>query len=813
MGKDLFSKLLIIGKNKHQILFSSILYVVKIIEKINKCNALFLGLHLWLISALLPLNYVYANNVFDNLGDLTNIEREALEGLEISQNLQDLANDFSEDTKPVLTDNDREALKLLGYSDAEIDNLSLASLQDEGERDKFKSRLNSYANKKGSEIEGGVTKDLVPGLASSVIGLAFASLLGIVVGVRCYNQPSAITFAGTSGAWVALEVMIWKGFQIRMDDIQTLQNATKIPAYIEKKIERVKTIIGKLENDFKAKNLSDFEKYLEAKKPEIDELQAIAEEIRVHLKTAKDRQFGALRSLQESLELAAETSKKKSRNAKVAAIGYTVASGLAAAESFNIFTGGGTCVGVTNNDRTSKNDSLIAALLWKIIPSAQAGFASVGDLDKIGIPVGGGLAAAYLGFEQKFADKIYNSAVGRGVVFLAMAGIAYLASVKLKKAATFLEKQAKEMDIFVTSIEDKLSALDASFPAGAELIRELKQKLLPEIEEIVAEGLRAREGEIKTSIQNGLNDLVQDQIREGNISEEQVSELVNSEVQISQSDIQQTLNNLSTSDLSRLDTSDLSGRLTSYHNFIDFLIPNAMASNQSNPLKTPISCFKRTKRFVVADENCSCRAKKSCMQSRYPTKLSMKTKNEFGVFSYQLGALVSRSSNLIFNGQPGKGVQGFSKAGALTSKMNLNARKLLSRKVGKLIDNKVTARTIAGAFETIKPGLSDYFKGNSNNTQLNPKVSSQYIKARRKSLVSPRQERTALRTSLRERLRMAKSLGNKSLLGFSPKVETKNKDEVYNYSKEAIIRDSSKDIFQLIKKRYLIIQSQGRLEL
>lgn len=766
-----------------------------------------------MISALLPLNYVYADNVFDDLGNLTDIEREALEGLEISQNLQDLANDFSENTKPELTDNDREALKLLGYSDAEIDNLSLASLQDEGEKNKFKNRLNSYANKKGSEIESGVTKDLVPGLASSVIGLAFASLLGIVVGVRCYNQPSAITFAGTSGAWVALEVMIWKGFQIRMDDIQTLQNATRIPAYIEKRVERVKKIISKLENDFKAKNLSDFEKYLEAKKPEIDELQTIAEEIRVHLKTAKDRQFGAFRSLQESIELAAETSKKKSRNAKVAAIGYTAASGLAAAESFNIFNGGGTCVGVAKNKMTLKNDSLIAALLWKLVPSAQAGFASVGDLDKIGIPVGGGLAAAYLGFKQKFADKIYNSAVGRGVVFLAMAGIAYLASTKLEKASKFLDKQAKEMDIFVTSIEDKLSALDASFPAGAELIRELKEKLLPEIQEIVAEGLRAREDEIKTSVQNGLNDLVQDQIREGNISEEQVSELVNSEVDFSQSDIQQTLNNFSSSNLSRLDTSDLSGRLTSWNNVIDFLIPSAMASNQRSSFQTPISCFQRTKSFVVADEDCSCRAKKRCMQSRYPTKLKMKSKNEFGAFSYQLGALVSRSNNHIFNGQADKGVQGFSKAGALTSKMNLNARKLLSRKVGKVIDNKVTARTIASAFESIKPGLNDYFKGNKRYSQLNPKVSSQFIKARRKNLVSPRQERTALRTSLRERLRVAKSLGNRSLLGFSPKVESKNKDEVYNYSKEAIIRDSSKDLFQLIKKRYLIIQSQGRLEL
>lgn len=769
---------------------------------------LLLALQFTLFSIISPMGLVHASELSDDLSSMTKDERVALENIEVSENLQNMANNFSEGVRPELTDNDRVALKLLGYSDAEIDNLSLATIQDEGERDKFTNRLGRYANKKGNEIETGVTQDLVPGLASAVIGLAFASLLGVVVGVRCYNQPSALAFAATSGAWVALEMMIWSGYQIRMKDIETLQNATKIPEYVDKKIAKVRKIIESLERDFKAQNLSDFEAFLESKSSEIDELKAIAKEVRSYLKTAKDRQFGALRSLQESIVLAAETSKKKARNAKVAAIGYTASAGLAAAEGFNLFSGGGKCM--VGNQQTLLMDknptSLLGMALWKLLPSAQAGFASIGDLDKIGIPLGGGLAAAYLGFEKKFADKIFESAIGRGVIFLAMAGLAYLASTKLEKASQFLEKQANEMDIFVTSVEEKLSTLNASFPDGAELIRELKENLLPEIQEI-AQSLKDKEEELKNRlIEEGSSQLA-------NLNDQQIKDLINAEEKFSLSDIEKSLNSLPSAPMSDLDSSDFSGKLTTWNMLIDSLIVSAYASPRKFTNQTPLSCFQRTRTYLLADEDCSCRAQNRCMKSQYPNNIKMKQKTEFGFFSYKMGSLVSQSSDYIFHGQAMNGLKGFSKAGNLTAKMDLNTRKFLSQKMGKKIDNKVTAKMIAGAFDTIKPGLKDYFKGNKSVARLSPQISSNYIKTNRGKLVSPKQERNALRASLQKRLQFAKSLGNKSLLGFSPSSNNTEKKEIYDYSKESITRDASKNIFQVIKKRYLIIQSQGRLKL
>lgn len=778
-----------------------------------------------------PASYAQSD-VAEQINNLTQEEQDALKNLNVSDNLQEAANDFTSNIKPEFTETDREALKLLGYSDQEIDQLSLQSLSDGDEQDKFKSRLNTYANNKGKEIEAGVMNDLVPGLGSAVLGLAFASLLGIVVGVRCYNQPSALAFAGTSAAWVGLEMMIWKGYQINMDDINTLQNATKIPQYVEKKIARVKKIIGDLETEFKKqdpKELAEgFESFLADNKEKVDELRGIAEEIRGYLKTAKDRQFGALRSIQESIALAAETSKKKSRNAKVAAIGYTAAAGLAAAEAFNVFNAGGTCVGKATPETPGTgylpklHHSIVGLLVKLYLQESYAGFASVGDLDKIGIPLGGGLAAAYLGFEKTFADKIYSSPTGRGLVFLAMAGIAYLAYSKLEKAAAFLEKQANEMDIFVSAIEDKLSKLNASFPDGAELIRELKEELMPEVEEIL-NGLADKEGEIKDLLKKEGDRLVDEKIGELGLSKEelekQVKEQVNSELQFTQNDIAKELQGASSSIMSELNTSDLSGRLTTWQQIENYLIPEALAATPGFKHKTPVGCVVRTRGYVRLDEACNCRGIKKCIKTRYPTKLKMAKNNEFGAFSYKLGSLVAMGSEQIFNGRPDRGVKVFQKAGSLYSKMELNTRKLLSQKVGKKIDHRVTARMISSGFHQLKPGLPDFYRGQGKmeSASINPKLSNNILKNQTRNLMSNRDQRSALKASLRNKLALAKKLGNKSLQDYRIQEKVSGgihhgKDK-YNYSKEAITRDSTKDIFMLIKKRYLIIQSQGRLSL
>jgi hypothetical protein len=182
---------------------------------------------------------------------------------------------------------------------------------------------------------------------------------------------------------------------------------------------------------------------------------------------------------------------------------------------------------------------------------------------------------------------------------------------------------------------------------------------------------------------------------------------------------------------------------------------------------------------------------------------------------------VSLGSDYIFNGRPDKGLKAFEKAGGLYSKMELNTRKLLSQKVGKKIDRRVTARMISSAFDSLRPGLPDYYRAQgqgqgSKVNPINPRLSNNYIKNSTRNLMSNSDQRSALQASLRNKLALAKQLGNKSLLGFqtSPTGSSMGqRSKGYDYSKESITKDASKDLFMLIKKRYLIIQSQGRLSL
>jgi hypothetical protein len=775
-------------------------------------------------TSLLPIEAVKASDLSeltDGLGEdiqeqiesLTEDDREKLKNAEISENIMEVANDAASDTKINWTENDREALKLLGYSDAEIDELSLATALDEKDREQFKNRAQNYVNKKKKDVESFARGDLIPGLASSVIGLAFSALLGLVVGFRCHNQPSGVTFAATAGAWVALELMIWKGYQIRKDDFATVSSMGKIPKKLEPQIKKAEKIIKSLESEFKKSGVQNFNTFLDSQKPKVDQLRKIAEEIRDFLNVEKDRQFGALRSIKESIELAAETSRKKARNAKIAAVGYTAAAGLAAAEGANLINAGGTCTGKEPTQSYQRNP-----VLEFLIPTAHAGFATVGDLDKIGIPIGGGLAAAYLGFKQTWGHQIYSTPTGRGITFLAMAGIAAIAAVKLQKAAKFLDQQAKEMGIFVNAIEEKFSGVSVSFPDGDALIQELKDRLLPDLEEIrdgLSEDAKELEDKIKNDLENRLAEV------EGELNEDKLNQLINEETSFTQADVDKDLKEANSLNFSNLDTSDLKGRLSTEVSpqkeknfFFDLFISNAWA--KTGVLTSPQSCFLRSPRFLIMDENCQCKASKKCNRSMFPSQMKFTKKSEFGPASFQYGALVSRSSDALFWGNPLKGVAGFMKAGAIKKKMELNTRKVLTQTTRKRIDQKLTSVMIGNSFKSIRPGLKDFYKGSAKaaTPNIDPRLTRRMIQQKKKRVLPPSSNAAAFKAGLRRRLAMAKALGNESLVGFTARNQpSKSGGRQYNYSKGSITKDASKDLFQVIKKRYLIIQSQGRLKL
>lgn len=767
-----------------------------------------------LFSSFIPLQNVQADDISEDLKEeiesLTEDDREALKNAEIPETILEVANDAAEETKVNWSENDRGVLKLLGYSDEEIDDLSLASAMDDKEREKFQNRAQNYAKKKQGDVAKAVKNDMIPGLASSVIGLAFTAFLGLVIGFRCRNQPSGLAFAATAGSWLALELMTWKGYQIRQKDFETVSQMGKIPERLQPKVNKAKKILKEIEIAFKASEVQNFEAFLEQQKPKVDELREIASEIRKYLNVEKDRQFGALRSIKESIELAAETSRKKARNAKIAAIGYTAAAGLAAGEFANVINAGGTCTGtVPAGSFLEKGEP--NKLIDFFLPTAHAGFATIGDLDKIGIPIGGGLAAAYLFFEKTWGHQVYSTPQGRGIAFLAMAGIGAIAAVKLKKAASFLDQQAKEMELFINAIEEKFSGISVSFPDGDALIKELKDKLLPKLEEI-ENGLADDAKILEDKIRAGLEDKVAEV--KGKIDEEKLKEMVEKEKNLAQSEIENSIKESNAMSFSNLEMDDLKGRLsgevTPEPRWFDFLFPNAFALS-----KTPSGCFKRTASFLVMDESCSCRTNKKCNRSLYPSKMSFPRKSEFGPFVFQMGALVSQSSDSIFWGNPLKGVQGFSKAGSLKAKMEANSRRIMSQKAGAKIDQRLTASMIGKTLKGISPALNDYFResARSSSPSIHPGLSQNIIDRKKRSVLPASSRATALRASLRKRLTLAKALGNPSLTGYVEPVResVQANGKAYNYSKESIIRDPSKDIFQIIKKRYLIIQSENRL--
>lgn len=789
------------------------------IEELTKIFRVFGMAWCLLWSTLLPLSPVQASDLSElgedlqrEIEELTADDKEKLKNAEISENIIDVANDAASQTKINWTENDREALKLLGYSDAEIDDLSLATALDKEERERFMNSAQGYAQKKQKDVESFVRGDLIPGLASSVIGLAFSAMLGLVVGFRCHNQPSGITFAATAGAWVGLELMIWKGYQIRKDEIATLSSMSKIPKALEPKIDKAKKIIDGLEQDFRKADVQNFETFLEGQRPKVDELKKIAEEIRDFLKVEKDRQFGALNSIKDSIELAAETSRKKARNAKIAAVGYTAAAGLAAAEGANFINAGGTCTGKEPVPKGTMNQNPVLEFL---LPSAYAGFATVGDLDKIGIPIGAGLAAAYLGFKQTWGHQIYSTPTGRGISFLAMAGIAAIAAVKLQKAAKFLDQQAKEMGIFMTAIDEKLGGVSVSFPDGDALIQELKDRLIPELEEI-RNGLAGDAKVLEDKIKDGLEGKLSE-VEEG-LDGKKLEDIIKEETSFTQSDIDKDLKESNNLNFSQLNMDDLKGRLSFKEKatdfFFDLFITSAWA--KAGVLTSPTSCFLRSPTFLIMDEACSCKASKKCNRSMYPSKMKFRSKNEYGPASFQYGSLVAQSSDAIFWGSPLKGVSGFQKAGALKKKMELNARKVLSQTTQKKIDQSLTSAMIGKTFQNLRPGLKDFYKGSpqGSSSQLHPKLSKRMIQKKRNKVLPASSKSAAFKAGLRKRLALAKALGNRSLVGFTAQPISGNGDgKQYNYSKGSITRDASKDIFQVIKKRYLIIQSQGRLKL
>lgn len=715
----------------------------------------------------------------------------------LSREINEYVSDPNNFAKLDLSSNDKEALRILGYSDSEIELLKL----DSDELGKLKDRAGNYMNKKSGEIEKGTMNDLIPGLTSSVIGLTFASMLGIVIGVRCRNMPSALSFAGTSTAWVGLEMSIWKGYRIEMDDIKTLQNAAKIPDRIQGDIKKVKKLVKSLTSQFKASGLEEFDEFLKTKEAEVEEVKQIAMELRDYLRTIKDKQFGALRSLQKSLELAAETSEKKAKNAKIAAIGYTASAGVAAAEAFNVFGGGGMCLGA------QKPTTMLERAIDLILPMAIAGFANLGDLDKIGIPVGAGLAAAYLAFEKKFADKIYANGASRAVIFGSMAGLAYLASAKLKESAEFLRKQAHEMDVFATVVEDAIKGKQIDMSSASEIVDSIKKDLLPKVDTLVetmkdelpnSADINEKIDEVKDKLANS-----EDSLKKAG---EKFEDAVKNELDLKSEEISSLIEEAKTKLDVKLTSKDF-GALGATTSYMSFFLPEAHASVPSL-LSMPRSCFRKSSVLLTMDESCSCYKDKSCARSYFPQNLEIKSSHQFAGEVVKTALLVNKANNLILNRKADEGSVIYSEIGKNISKVEAATEQVLAQKMKTSYGDKQINSIVVAALQTTKEALPNLLAKQSQ--ALVPSTGDDKFS---RSMVFKMKllQKENVRAKLRDHLQLAKYVQSQSASALAGENNLDYKSRSYNYGKNTIIEDKNKSIFEAIKLRYLKIYTSDRL--
>ncbi len=737
--------------------------------------------------------------VKEQLSELSSEQIETLKNDSFSDELKSFATNANNFVTLRLSENDRESLRILGYNNDEINSLDAASFTDKKETTKLKNRVGDYVDSKPGEIDDGVMKELVPGLAASVIGLSFASLLGIVIGFRCSSVPSALAFTGTSAAWVALEMMIWKGYDINMKDIKTLQEASKIPDKVKAKINRIKVVVESLESGFKASGLANYESFLEQKNSEIEELKSIVNEIKVYLRSQKDKQFGSLKSIQESIALAAETSRKKAKNAKIAAIGYTASAGIAAAEAFSAFGLAASCTG--------EGKALFQQVLHFLIPSAQAGFASVGDLDKIGIPVGAGLAAAYLSFEQKFADKIYTNPTSRAVVFTAMAGIAFLAATKLKKAADFLDKQAHEMSVFTKTIEDAIEGKQVKFTSLSSLVLSLKEDLLPKVQKIIetAEVKKEELDQLKDMIKEGAEDIKEGKFDLAQELEAQIDSKVEAELSETKSEVTAQIEEAKQDLQTQIPGDDFLSSNESYKLF-DFFISKAQAA--TSPFAIPRSCFRRTRTFLSMDENCSCSKAQKCAKSYFPTNLKIPAKSPYVKELVEAALVTNQANNLILSKRADQGSKLYYEVGKKVARIETITNQLISKKLNSPFGPAQTSQMVLVATKSTKEALKEMHSQKSSKAPL---LSARGSLPAGVSIDLDAIKRENTRSKLREHLRLASlvrmypdSFESESSVG-APNIDQ------FNYSNNTIIQDPEKDLFEVIRLRYLKIYTGHRL--
>ena len=536
-----------------------------------------------------------------------------------------------------LTADEKEALRKMGMSEADIASLDLRNNPQEA-LDKMAAQGQAYGDRRAKDATKIAEEELVPGLGAATLDLAFAAFLGIPVAVRCYRWPSAVLFSATAAYWVIKEMSIWGGYKEELAEIgkrdfggeweQALKDTTVDINALSAKIKELQQLQGE--------GIFEQSRDLTAK------IKDLAEDLR--LKLAKYRaivesvgndQLKYFEQVLEMYQLALDTTQKKADNALHAAIGFGSAAALAAAEAAGLYgADAGSCAPVAGVSSSNWSNYLIPQAVGGDVPllSSINSDATIGDFDKIGIIGGATLGAAYAAFGLEFLDPIYRTGVSRAITFSIMAGIAYYAHAKLAAAVEKLQEIAEELKLFLKVVRARFERLDGITDNVDALIAWVEE-LLPKINQLIdilentylsakekVELVKAKLRELQDKWQGRLENLTMDDLglNIGGLTKEQAQKIFDEIKEEYRKKYQDQIDQLQKDLQDAFDQIPVSKKEEERKNWMqpfwhllemDALAAAAPAKDVTGKGARKTMCWRQNR---MVDSNCACLAKGDC---------------------------------------------------------------------------------------------------------------------------------------------------------------------------------------------------------
>ncbi|GAB4010933.1 MAG: hypothetical protein Fur0010_04440 [Bdellovibrio sp.] len=609
------------------------------------------------------------------------------------------------------------------------------------ELEKFKKDLDSEKEKLKREIEkekkilvDTAKNEFIPGMGLSLFSLMATAVVAPLMAYICFDQPSVKIYTAGAAYYLFKELSQWKKFKVGM--MMTMERIEKI----------------------------DF-----------DDNQSIRDNVssgKSFLRSQLDFMDGQLDILKNGFEAI----EKKAVNAKHVSYAYAAAGGTALLETYAF--GGGVCKGLGEN-KTQPIHPLMEILVPSAIASDEKKMDYAGDIDKLGIVIGGlvsaGLVLAiYKGYFPSIKEMLKLGGT-RSALFLANSGIALFASKKLKEASKIYLDRINEIKALVAKLRVKLEE-------GTDKIDRFLDKL-----DKLAEALS----------------------KYGITSPKKLTDMSVNELKEFVKTIDPVKSNFDGNDLNLLEEVRLYLNVkTSFHKSnkphfkIGFTHLFYYFISQANAKECG---FQNGRLNIVLDEKCQCQDKKRCAQSSIDLIKNNQSKSLDGfMISYKAMTDADYHGSDLKNKYQ-KVVELYGPQLAAVNeglKKNINASLVKSGKqsfpfneIEKAVQLK-NNRALNTTYQNVqKRGLF-----NTKFISADLMQSKNEIKKRKQELTGATD--TYKRPSLSARdLKLLKGIREKLMRGISSQNNAYNVE--YNID-ESVEKNTSRDIFEMISKRYML---------